>query len=456
MKATKVTLSGIALALGAAVVAFMFAALGRSESEACSPTAIRPWAADAFDARVAPGAAKPWPTLSGSAPYPPSSATKSAGSISVMQRLGSSSGNIGWEFFERTEVGPSMGTSLPHAPTSAVELLYWRLGAGPWLSPADGLPVDPQPSWSTERAAAREVSFILKASGDAFRFHGASLFDRTTKVKLSSSSSWGSTGGQEGEIRINISAGLKHIAHLLLEVPITYGVPEVKELALAAGETLRFGSHAEAHFLARGPGVIRESGTTATSRGGEDFFRFDHPGASGEFGWAVLRFYPRGLAAKFQALVPGGARWTALHGGSQFPQLERIPAAVETIKLRYLPHAARLQFSLPLPSTVPLAKDLLDIELGDVTIKDQWDVESVLTQTLQLHPQSVSELQLESLSFPITLGDATPRDFLHLIRDLLDPRARISTPEYRLRVQRTSGFQRFQDWISNQARRLGL
>ncbi len=438
MKASTVLLPLAALALtGIAIVATR-----GSTGEQCSSTTVRPWAEAAFDERMAPVAPRAWPLLT-SPPRSPLSVTKKAGSITVTKPAESPSKSVSWQHYERVEVGPSMETRLPHAPGITIKLLYWRVEAGPWLSPADGLPVDPQPSWRIERNPSNGVSFIVEFSDDAVRFHGVSLFDRKTKVPLSSSSSWALTGLGKNEQWIKATTGVRHRADLLLELPVTYGPAAIKDLSLTEGAALTFGNHAEAQFVARASGWIQSENWTRGPT--EDKFNLewvDRTKPDGK-GWAAIIFSPMGLAAKFQARAKGSSAWGTLNGTSRVATLGMIPDSASTIELRHLPNAARLQFSLPPPSTLPLVDNLLEVNLGDVEFATARDVQSALKWSLQIESESTRTVDLQHLNFPLALIDATPNKLIDLIREQVNPDARIDPNTFRLTVERSSPLTRF-------------
>ncbi|MFT6109840.1 MAG: hypothetical protein ACJA2W_002763 [Planctomycetota bacterium] len=384
--------------------------------------------------------------------------TKTVGSISVQWPTNHSDENIDWSYYERVEVGPSMEARLPHLPGATVKLLYWRVGAGLWLSPVDGLPVDPQPIWTFERDAPdASAGFVLEAKGDALRFHGATLFDRKTKVALSRSSSYGFTSKGSEELRIDHSCQVMHRADLLLELPLTYGQPEIKELELVDGETLTFGVHAKAQFVARGAGRIRSHGSTHGGLTGRVVnIKWDPSAGSSDAGWAAIAFSPQGLASKFQARVTGESTWRSLFGGNQVPLLQGVPPSAESVELRYLPHAARLQFSLPPAASLPAVKDLLQVNLGDVKFDAPHELQSALADYLQVDPSSAGKLDLEKLTYPLMLKNATPQDLMNLIRKRATPLAYVDTDQFIFRTTHDSVAQRFKSWVSALASRLGL
>ncbi len=451
MKASTVLLPLAALALTGIVIV----ATRGSTGEQCSPTKVRPWAAAAFDERVAAVVPRTWPLLT-STPRPPLSVTKKAGSITVTKPAEPPSESANWQHYERVEVGPSMEARLPHAPGVAIKLLYWRAEAGPWLSPIDGLPVDPQPSWRIERDPTNGVSFIIEFSDDAVSFHGVSLFDRKTKVSLSSSSSWALTSPGKNELWIKATTGVKHRANLLLELPVTYGPATTKELSLTEGAVQTFGYHAEAQFIARAPGWIR---TTNWSLGpNEDKFELEWVDLAEPDGmeWAAFIISPRVLAAKFQARAKGSSAWGTLNSTSLVATTGGIPDSTTTLELRHLPNAARLQFTLPPPSTLPLVDNLLEVNLGDIELATAQDLQSLLKWSLQIEKESIQALNLQDLNFPLTLKDATPNKLIDLIREQVNPDARVDTNTFRLTVERDSLLTRIKSWISTQATRLGL
>ncbi|QDV04840.1 hypothetical protein Poly30_03340 [Planctomycetes bacterium Poly30] len=420
-------------------------------SPSCSSTAVRPWAVDEYAERVAAGPPEPWPTLRPGA-VPPPTVTRTEDSITVGWPGENRESQVDWRNYERVAADASMRAALPQVPGATLELLFWRVGNGPWLDPREGTPAAPQPTWAMDRDSEGEVSFILLARGTERRFHGASLFDRKTRVSLSTGSSWGLTGKDEHEMRIGVDTHAQHRASFLLEVPITYGAPVIKELALSGRSVTTFGASAAATFLARASGGIRSTGSRLGSGGQELILRWSPstgPAKDEKSGWVALAFSPVGLAAKFEATIPGSGTWSSLHGGSQLPVLQAVPASTEAITLRYLPHAARVQFSLPLPSSQPAMDDLLQVRPKRARYDGEYSLGRVISQTLQVDPGSVSELRLRELHYPITVDDDTIAELIDRIRaetgaaeTFLDP------DEFVFRSTSWSSLERLRRWGS--------
>ena len=350
-----------------------------------------------------------------------------------------------------------MSVTLPRTPDVAVELLYWNVGRGGWLSPMTGEVLDPQPDRPLSQLEdERDWAFVFRIAGEAVRILGGDLFDRRTKVRLSSKASWGALGDADQTVMVTVEGRAAHRSDFLVELSLAYGPADQKTIALTEGARQSFGDSVEIEAIGTGPGAITiryRHGRPLTTLG----LCWEPSSGTPGLGWAAFSVFPAGLTPKLQTRVLGESRWRDLHGLGKLPTVEGIPVSASTIELRYLAHAARVQFMLPEPLPLPEATNLFNVDLGRVSIPHPRALILLLKGALQLQVAPRVYMGTCDIRYPIEMDRATPMDLLDVIRREGSVGAYADTREFRLRDDRGSpGFERVEAWLEAQARRLGL
>lgn len=361
--------------------------------DTCSPDAPRPWAAEAYKARTEARTPAPWPSPS---PVPaPAEVTADGKRVIIVPPPEPPDAPEAWERFERVTVAAGEAAVLPgDGRRWTARIVAWRPSRSEWLDPATGEPIafDPGPGMTTFSEDGH-FEFIIDvhvdcAGGEAVdglvATRGGSLFDRTTGVHLNA---YSSHSLERGRLRLSTGGAVAHRADLMLEVMLCYGDPEVLDLEARRGAQARTADGFTIRLEHVGPGRANGMSFGMDGRRTARLTDVDPDGGAWTVGFTV---WPAPWADRVLVQNHGDRNWSGISRGTGLLMVTWIDSPrPERLRFHALPHAARVQFTLPPPATLPKIDDLYTLPAPETD--DPYGYFRALEERLQVQlPDSVT------------------------------------------------------------------
>ena len=168
-------------------------------------------------------------------------------------------------------------------------------------------------------------------------------------------------------------------------------------MSLDAGASLSVESNLRLEVLQFAPGTLKSSGGSYFTRS----LVYGAQRPNHDSSMATVFTWPFSADDRLFFRFHGQEYWQTTNGSWGLRALTTSEPVTGPLEVRLLPHAARIQFELPSPVTLPEVTDLFDIEISDEErFNDLREIAKFLSQALQIELPS-------TLAFPDTQPSGT-------------------------------------------------